>query len=73
MWADGYSASPSPRGEELECNVVRVSKGQCRVPGHVHDATVGDAEVRLDGFPMLSTHRGWHSRMPDDRAPAGAR
>ena len=29
--------------------------------------------VRSDGFPMPLTHRGWHSRKPDDRAPAAAR
>jgi len=43
-WGDRYSPVLAPRCEELECDVVRVSKGQCRVPGRVHDATAGDAE-----------------------------
>ena len=41
----------TPRCEELECDVVRVSKGQCRVPRRVHDATVGDAEIVEMDFP----------------------
>ena len=41
----------APRCEELECDVVRVSKGQCRVPERVHDATVGDAEFVEMAFP----------------------
>ena len=43
-WAGRYPPVLAPRCEELECDVVRVSKGQCRVPGRVHDATAGDAE-----------------------------
>jgi hypothetical protein len=39
--------------EELKCDVVGISKRQCRVVGRVHDATVGDAEFVQTDFPCL--------------------
>src|SRR5436305_10767364 len=40
-------------GEELECDVVGISKRQCRVGRRVHDATVEDAELVKTDFPCL--------------------
>jgi hypothetical protein len=37
--------------EELKCDVVKISKRQCRVVRRVHDATVGDAEFFQTDFP----------------------
>src|SRR5271165_2054435 len=43
----------APGCEELKCDVVGISKRQCRVSGRVHDATVGDAEFVQTDFPCL--------------------
>ena len=42
-----------PGCEELKCDVVGISKRQCRVVRRVHDATVGDAEFVQTDFPCL--------------------
>src|SRR4029079_15011613 len=41
----------APGCEELKCEVVGISKRQCRVGRRVHDATVGDAEFVKTDFP----------------------
>ena len=43
----------APGCEELKCDVVGISKRQCRVVRRVHDATVGDAEFVQTDFPCL--------------------
>ena len=43
----------APGCEELKCDVVGISKRQCRVVRRVHDATVGDAEFVETDFPCL--------------------
>jgi hypothetical protein len=43
----------APGCEELKCDVVGISKRQCRVGRRVHDATVGDAEFVKTDFPCL--------------------
>ena len=43
----------APGCEELKCDVVGISKRQCRVGRRVHDATVGDAEFVQTDFPCL--------------------
>ncbi len=43
----------APGCEELKCDVVGISKRQCRVVRRVHDATVGDAEFVKTDFPCL--------------------
>jgi len=42
-----------PGCEELKCDVVGISKRQCRVMRRVHDATVGDAKFMQTDFPCL--------------------
>lgn len=54
--ADKQSDTPpvlAPGCEELKCDVVGISKRQCRVVRRVHDATVGDAEFVQTDFPFL--------------------
>src|SRR5580698_2486989 len=41
----------APGCEELKCDVVGISKRQCRVVRRVHNATVGDAEFVQTDFP----------------------
>src|SRR5580704_9095849 len=43
----------APGCEEFKCDVVGISKRQCRVVSRVHDATVGDAEFVQTDFPCL--------------------
>ena len=43
----------APGYEELKCDVVRISKRQCRVVRRVHDAAVGDPEFVQTDFPCL--------------------
>ena len=72
-WPDRYSASPSP---EVRRTRVRCCQGLERTmpsTGARPRCHRWGCRVRPDGLSMLSTHRGWHSRTPDDRAPAGAR
>ena len=57
VW-DAYKQSDTPPVlapgcEELKCDVVGISKRQCRVVRRVHDATVGDAEFVQTDFPCL--------------------
>ena len=43
----------APGCEELKCDVVGISKRQCRVVRRIHDATVGNAEFVQTDFPCL--------------------
>ena len=65
----------APGCEELKCDVVGISKRQCRVVRRVHDATVGDAEFVSTDFPCLLTHavRTAESQMIEPRPPLAER
>jgi hypothetical protein len=69
----GYSARPSPEVRRTRarcCRGLEMTMPSRKVRPQCHR---WGCRARSGGFPTLLTHRGWHSRKPDDRDPAGAR
>src|SRR5438105_14924074 len=61
----------APGCEELKCDVVGISKRQCRAGRRVHDATVGDAEFVEPDVPRFQLIAGGTARrqMKERRPP----